>query len=186
MSDYAVTPETYTAWRFLEVYDELRPDDGDRVEILRRNEELGLLLAGMRYICFHHGHILTLDPVDLQKSPTIDNAERFFQRGLEFRCLTQRTLARSLERYRCQNICIADLEARPEAYPDFGTEEEIRQHVAAIRRNDGKLAQLIAEIEEGQRGRAEDENTLATLNTLIARRHAEEEDDETQLGISRG
>ena len=100
--------------------------------------------------------------------------------------MTQRTLARSLERYRCQNICIADLEARPEAYPDFGTEEEIRQHVAAIRRNDGKLAQLIAEIEEGQRGRAEDENTLATLNTLIARRHAEEQDDETQLGISRG
>ena len=61
MSDYAVTPETYTAWRFLEVYDELRPDDGARVEILRRNEELGLLLAGTRYICSHRGHVLTLD-----------------------------------------------------------------------------------------------------------------------------
>ena len=92
-----------------------------------------------------------------------------------------------MERYRCQNICIADLDARPEAYPDFGTEEEIRQHVAAIRRNDGDLAQLMAEIEEGQHSHAGNENRLATLNTLIAKRHAQVEgDDENQPDISRG
>ena len=98
--------------------------------------------------------------------------------------MTHRALARSLDRYRCQNICIADLEARPEAYPDFGTEEEIRQHLAAIRRNDEELGQLVAEIEEGQRSRAENENMLATLNTLIADRHAEDEEGATQPGIS--
>jgi hypothetical protein len=49
MSDYADTPETYAAWRFLEVNDELRPYDGERADILRRNEELGLLLAGTGY-----------------------------------------------------------------------------------------------------------------------------------------
>jgi len=121
---------------------------------------------------------------DLEKSPTIDNVERLFKRGLELRCLRQRAQARTLERYRCQNICITDLEAQPEAYPDFGTEEEIRQHVAAIRRNDGDLAQLMEKIEEEQGGLAENENLLATLNTFIARRHAEGEDNENQLDIS--
>lgn len=187
MSDYAVTPETYTAWRFLELNDDLRPYDGERVEIVRGNEELDLLLAGTEYLCPPWLHSYT--SIDLEKSPTVDNFERFFKRGLELRCLTHRSLARTLERYRCQNICIADLEARPEAYPDFGTEEEIRQHVAAIRRNDdgGDLAQLMAGIEEEQHSRAENENLLATLNTLIARRHAQEEgDDENQSDISRG
>jgi hypothetical protein len=127
---------------------------------------------------FHLDKTSRLTSAELEKSPTIDNIERFFKRGLELRSFTQRSLARSLERYRCQNICIADLEARPEAYPDFGTVEEIRQHVAAIRRNDGELARLVAKIEEGQRSRTENENLLATLNTLIARRHASEEYDE--------
>jgi hypothetical protein len=95
-------------------------------------------------------------------------------------------MARSLERYRCQNICIADLEARPEAYPDFGTVEEIRQHVAAIRRNDDELAQMAARVEERQSSRAENENLLATLNTLIARRHASGQYDDGELDISRG
>ena len=121
---------------------------------------------------------------ELQKSPTLDNVERFFKRGLEIECLTQRSKARSLEQYRCRNICIADLEARPEAYPDFGTEEEIRQHVAAIRRNGGDLAQTMAEIEKQQSSLSENENLLATLNTFIARRDAEEEDNESQLDIS--
>jgi hypothetical protein len=132
--------------------------------------------------------VITLSPLtsaDLEKDPTIDNIERFFQRGLELRCLTQRSLARSLERYRCQNICIADLEARPEAYPDFGTAEEIRQHVTVIRRNDGDLAQSIAKIEEGQRSRSENETMLANLNAFIARRHAQEQDDGNQLDIGR-
>lgn len=106
---------------------------------------------------------------------------------MELRCLTHRSLARTLERYRCQNVCIADLEARPEAYPEFGTEEEIRQHVAAIRRNDGDVAQLMTGIEEGQQSRAKNENLLATLNTLIARRHAQDEgDEEDQPDISHG
>ena len=129
--------------------------------------------------------LLPLTSADLEKNPTIDNIERFFQRGLELRCLAQRTLARSLEQYRCQNVCLAELEARPEAYPDFGTVEEIRQHVAAIRRNDGDLAQLTAEVEEGQRSRAENENMLANLNNFIARRHAQEQDDGGQLAIAR-
>ena len=136
-------------------------------------------------IRFRRDHtFLPLTIADLEKAPTINNVERFFKRGLELRCLTQRAQARTLERYRCQNICIADLEARPEAYPDFGTEEEIRQHVASIRRNDGDLAQLMAEIEKQQNGLSENENLLATLNTFMARRHAEEEDIESRLDIS--
>ena len=185
MSDYAVTPETYAAWRFLELNDELRPYDGERVEILRGNQELDLLLAGTETLCPPLLHSYT--SIDLEESPSVDNFERFFKRGLELRCLTHRSLARTLERYRCQNVCIADLEARPEAYPEFGTEEEIRQHVAAIRRNDGDVAQLMTGIEEGQQSRAKNENLLATLNTLITRRHAQDEgDEEDQPDISHG
>lgn len=62
--------------------------------------------------------------------------------------------------------------------------EEIRQHVAAIRRNDGDLAQFVAEIEEGQRSHAKNENLLATLNTLIAGRRAQEGDVESELDMS--
>ena len=126
---------------------------------------------------------LALTSTDLEKNPTIDNIERFFQRGLEIRCLTHRSLARSLERYRCQNICVADLEARPEAYPEFGTSHEIQKHVAAVRRNDGDLAQLIAEVEEGQRSWTENEHMLVNLNAFIARRHAQKQDDGNQLDI---
>jgi hypothetical protein len=144
-----------------------------------------LLVPSNRLHCDTHNSPLTWASADLEKNPTIDNIERFFQRGLELRCLTQRSLARSLERYRCQNICIADLEARPEAYPDLGTAEEIRQHVTVIRRNDGDLAQSIAEIEEGQRSQSENETMLANLNDFIARRHAQEQDDGSQLDIDR-
>jgi hypothetical protein len=95
-------------------------------------------------------------------------------------------MARNLERYRCQNICIADLEARPEAYSDFGTVEEIQQHVAAIRRNDIKVARLMAEVEEDQRDLAENENLLATLNDLIASRHLCEQESECESDINCG
>jgi len=185
MSDFADAPETYIAWRYLEVTDELRPYDGELAEMLRGKEELGLLLAGI-YHSFPPLLNLIINSAELEKSPTIDNIERFFKRGMELRCFRQRSQARSLEQYRCQNICIADLETRPDAYPDFGTEEEIRQHVAAIRRNDGELAQLVAKIEEEQRSRAENENVLVTLNTLIARRHAHKEDDQSESDTSRG
>jgi hypothetical protein len=186
MSEYAATPETYAAWRYLELTDELRPFDGEHTEMLRRKEELTLLRAGTEYSVSIVIIFLSSTSTDLQGSLTIDNVESFLKRGLELRCLVQRSVARNLERYRCQNVCIADLEARPEAYPELGTVEEIRQHVAAIRRNDGDLARFVAEIEEGQRSHADNENLLATLNTLIAGRRAQQQDVERELDMSSG
>ena len=49
MSAYAVTPETYAAWRYLEVDDQLRPYDQERTEMTRERNELGLLLAGTKH-----------------------------------------------------------------------------------------------------------------------------------------
>jgi hypothetical protein len=49
MSEHAATPETYAAWRYLELTDELRPFDGEEAEMLRGKEELALLLAGTEY-----------------------------------------------------------------------------------------------------------------------------------------
>ena len=48
MSAYAITPEIYAAWRYLETDD----DDlyeREQAEILKEEEELGLLLAGTRF-----------------------------------------------------------------------------------------------------------------------------------------
>lgn len=45
MSAYAVTPETYAAWRYLETDDE-DLYEREQAEMLRGEEELGLLLAG--------------------------------------------------------------------------------------------------------------------------------------------
>ena len=49
-SSYAVIPETYAAWRYLELTEELRPCDGERAEMRRGKEELDLLLAGADYL----------------------------------------------------------------------------------------------------------------------------------------
>jgi hypothetical protein len=188
MSDYAVTPETYAAWRYLELDDELRPYDQERVEIERGGEELELLLSGMKRSSLSRSKVLTLDRplVDLERFPTVEKIELFFKRGLEIKCFTQRSLARSLDRYRCQNICLAELEARPEAYPCFGTADEIRRQVVKIRRRDVELAQVAAEVEKDQRHQAENESLLASINGLIARRRASEHDDEDELCVSSG
>lgn len=91
-----------------------------------------------------------------------------------------------MDRYRCQNICLAELEARPEAYPCFGTADEIRRQVEKIRRRDAELAQVAAEVEKDQRHQAENESLLAAVNGLIARRRASEQDDGDELCVSSG
>jgi hypothetical protein len=47
MSACAVTPETYAAWRYLETDDEELPER-EEAEMVRGEEELGLLLAGTK------------------------------------------------------------------------------------------------------------------------------------------
>jgi hypothetical protein len=96
------------------------------------------------------------------------------KRDLELQLFTQRSLARSLERYHCQEICMTDLEARPGAYPCFGTEEEVRERLENMRQHHVKLTRVIAEIEEGQRREAENEDLLAVVDSLIAKRRAHE------------
>jgi len=163
MSRHAGTPETYDAWRHLEINKELRTYERDDAAMLRGEAELELLYA------------------DLEKSPTIEKIENYFKLGLELQCFTQRSLARTLERYHSRNICLADLEARPGAYPDFGTEEEVRRYVEKARRKDVQLARMEAEIKEGQRNDAESEDRLAALNNYIATRRARERNSEREL-----
>jgi len=162
MSRYAVTPETYDAWKHLEINEELRTYERDCEAVSRGKAELESLLA------------------DLQKSPTAEKAVNFFKHALELKCFTQRSRGRALERYHCRKICIADLEARPGEYPEFGTDEEVRQYAEKARRKDDKLAQLMAEIKEGQRYDAENENLLSALDTLIEERRACEQSDEIE------
>ncbi|KAF8464792.1 hypothetical protein DFH94DRAFT_848780 [Russula ochroleuca] len=159
MSAYAVTPEIYAAWQYLET-DEEDLYEREQAEMLREEEELGLLLA------------------DLEGSPTVAKLEQYLKQLFELQCFTQRSLARKLERYHCEDVCLADLEARPEAYPCFGTEEEIRQHVEGLQRKDGELASLVAQVEEGQRSYAENVHRLNVVNGLIAKRRRLEEEFE--------
>ena len=48
MSAYALTPETYAAWRHVESENKTDPREHDWEEIARTQEELNLLLAGKR------------------------------------------------------------------------------------------------------------------------------------------
>ncbi len=51
MSAYAATPETYAAWRYLETDDE-ELYEREEAEMVKGEEELGLLLAGMKVVVF--------------------------------------------------------------------------------------------------------------------------------------
>ena len=49
MSAYAITPETYAAWRFLELDDELRPFEREVAEMKKEKEELALLYSSKNH-----------------------------------------------------------------------------------------------------------------------------------------
>ncbi|KAH9981776.1 hypothetical protein BJV77DRAFT_967145 [Russula vinacea] len=144
MSAYAVTPEIYAAWRYLETDD----DDlyeREQAEMLREEEELGLLLAGFL--------IFGPPTADLEGSPSVAKLEQYLKQLFELH---------------------ASHRARPGAYPCFGTEEEVRRHVEGLRWKDGEFASLVAQVEEGQRSYAENVHRLDVVNGLIAKRRARE------------
>ena len=115
---------------------------------------------------------------DLEGSPTVAKLELYVKRLFELQCFTQRSLARKLERYQREDVCLADLEARPGASPCFGTEEDTQRHmevlVAQREEKDGELARLAAQVEQGQHGYAENVHGLDVVNGLIAKRRARE------------
>jgi len=85
-----------------------------------------------------------------------------------------------LERYQYEDVCLADLEERPGAFLCFGSEEEIQRHMEGLatqrEEKDAELARLAAQVEEGQRGYAENVHRLDVVNGLIARRSAREQE----------
>ena len=123
----------------------------------------------------------TLAPptADLEGSPTVAKLEQYLKQLFELQCFTQRSLARKLERYQCEDVCLAELEVRPSAYPCFGTEEEVQRHMEGLsaqrEEKDGELARLAAQVEEGQRNYAENVHRLDVVNGLIAKRCAREQ-----------
>ncbi|KAH9956968.1 hypothetical protein BC827DRAFT_1227936 [Russula dissimulans] len=185
MSHHAVTPETYAAWRYLEIGDELRTNERDEEELLKGDEELELLFNSTKANLSVTTTFLFFTSAELEESLTVENIENFYKHDLELQCFRQRSFARNLEQHRCENICLADLEARPEAYPEYGTKEDIQQLVEA-RRKDVKLAQWVTKIEEGQKDYAENVKRLAALDALIAKRRAREQHDGNDLNITHG
>ena len=72
MSACAVTPETYAAWRYLETDDE-ELHEREEAEMVRGEEELGLLLTGTKIFVSRHqvdprSFSYTLVPNQLQTS----------------------------------------------------------------------------------------------------------------------
>jgi hypothetical protein len=63
MSTCAITPETYAAWHYLETDDE-ELHEREEAEMVKGEEELGLLLAGTKIFVYRHqvdpSSILTL------------------------------------------------------------------------------------------------------------------------------
>jgi hypothetical protein len=199
MSAYAVNPETHAVWRYLETDNE-ELYEREEAEMARGEEELGLLLAGTNYFFFHSSRVehslifltvfkLPTATADLEGSPTVAKLELYVKRLFELQCFTQRSLARKLERYQREDVCLAGLEARPGAYLCSSTEEDIQRHmdmeelVAQREEKDGELARLAAQVEQGQRSYAENVHCLDVVNGLIAKRRAREQlelDDEEE------
>ena len=121
---------------------------------------------------------------DLEASPTVAKLELYLKRLFELQCFTQRSLARKLERYQYEDICLADLEERPGAFLCFGTEEEVQRHMEELatqrEENSGELARLAEQVEEGQGSYAENLHRLDVVNGLIAKRHAREQELELE------
>ncbi|KAI0299601.1 hypothetical protein BC826DRAFT_995467 [Russula brevipes] len=157
MSAYATTPETYAAWRFVELYDEHHSEEREQAMMARASEEVDLLFA------------------DVEKSQTLENVLQFLKRSYELRCFRQKCQARVLERYRCEQVCNADLEVRPGAYPCFGAEEEVRRRAEECRRKYAERDLAAAEIEK---------EILAGVEAILAERRAElpavDDDDEEE------
>ena len=87
-----------------------------------------------------------------------------------------------MERYRYEDVSLADLEKRPGAYLCFGSEEEIQRHMEGLanqrEEKNGELARLAAQVDEGQRSYAENVHRLDVVNGLIAKRRAREREPE--------
>ncbi|KAI0248328.1 hypothetical protein BJV78DRAFT_1284929 [Lactifluus subvellereus] len=105
MSDYVVTSETYAAWRHIDSKSGSNPHERDWAEFARMHEELGLQFA------------------ELDQSPSVEKLENFFKLVLELERSVHESLARTMELYHSLNICVADIEARPEAFQGLGSEE---------------------------------------------------------------
>ena len=125
-------------------------------------------------------HIGSQPTADLEASPTVAKLELYLKRLFELQCFTQRSLEDKLERYQYEDVCLADLEERPGAFLCFGSEEEIQRHMEGLatqrEEKDAELARLAAQVEEGQRGYAENVHRLDVVNGLIAKRSAREQE----------
>lgn len=125
-------------------------------------------------------HVDSQPTADLEASPTVAKLELYLKRLFELQCFTQGSLARKLERYQYEDVCLADLEERPGAFLCFGTEEEIQRHMEGLatqrEEKDAELARLAAQVEEGRHSYAENVHRLDVVNSLIAKRRAREQE----------
>ena len=72
------------------------------------------------------------------------------------------------------NTCVADLEARPEAYRFRESEEEITRRMEEFHRDDAAFAQMAEEAQERQRDYAKNKANLAILNQMLEKRANEQ------------
>jgi hypothetical protein len=109
----------------------------------------------------------------------------FFKRALELEIFEQESLAHTLELYHSANICVADVEARPEAYPirAHESEEEFQRRMEDFRRRDAMLAQLAEEAQRRQRDRAKTKANLAAVNEMIAERRTNEQLEQDEPSV---
>ena len=118
-------------------------------------------------------------PADLEGTPSVVKLEQYLKQLFEPQCFTQRSLAHKLERYHCEDVCLADLEARPGACLYFGTGGRDPTARGGLHREDGKIPRLVAQVEEKQRSYAENVHRLNIVSAREQELEVEEEDYES-------
>ena len=119
----------------------------------------------------NHAIIIIRSPgAELKQSPSPDAFDRFCALSMELAELAEQSLLRSLERQRCQDVCIADLQAGIQNYRRL-FDEHLRL-VDFVHQQQVLALQKQAELERRRRLHAEDV-VLKTAREIQVRRDRE-------------
>jgi hypothetical protein len=116
-----------------------------------------------------HARSIRSARAELQEAPSPEAFDRFCALSVELAELAERSVLRSLERQRCQDMCIADLQAGIEKYCRL-FDEHLRL-VDFVHQQQVLALQKQAELERRRRLHAENEILKAAREIQLRRDH---------------
>lgn len=169
MSNLARTPESYAAWQRIKTNHVLHPEPWAAME--KCSNDVDFLADGMRYPCHLNRHPLIhfrpVDLTDMLESPTLERLEAFFKRGFELSQLAEQSVARSVQSFRDEELCRADLQAAQEE--NCRLEAENQRLIEYVRKKSIVVAQKRALLAKMQQQYADNERLISSFGIPVRR-----------------